>query len=121
MFLAFFPFSEVIYVLAGLLAWIYIVFGFFGSHEATVAKIHSSEITIQQSQLTVKDSSNYDESTCYWVKSMQNNFIDIINEIVNTSFFFKNCTVYKFIEIPDFLKYSCPRNILSNRAPPFTA
>jgi hypothetical protein len=75
MFVALFPFSEVVYIIAICLAWVYIALGIMGSNQAAEADTTALNIPDQVQYYQLNENITIDERTCFW-----NNF-EIISEI----------------------------------------
>lgn len=114
MFLALFPFSEVIYILAMFLAWVYIAFGIYGNtHNTKTESIASNKTIHVDHQTTVTFT---DDRTCHW-NEIDNNAVAITEEPLN-AFVPIPDKVFKFLKGRDSFHISCLLNNLPNRAPP---
>lgn len=113
MFLALFPFSEVIYIIAMFLAWVYIAFGIYGNAHVTKTENAASK-TIHvghQTQVTFTD-----DRTCYW-NEIDNNSGAVVEE-PHKLFVPIPDFAFKFLKGRDSFYISCLLNNLPNRAPP---
>ncbi|HEX3006439.1 MAG TPA: hypothetical protein VHO90_02360 [Bacteroidales bacterium] len=67
MFLALFPFSEVVYIAAIFLAWIYIAFGIIGnSHTSHQDRAVNNNAEVYQNQIHFEDVNSHHERTFQW-------------------------------------------------------
>lgn len=114
MFLALFPFSEVIYIIAMFLAWVYIAFGIYGNAHVTKTENAASNKTIHvghQTQATFTD-----DRTCHW-NEIDNNSMALVEEPLKIFVPIPDI-VFKFLKGREVFQISCLLNNLPNRAPP---
>ena len=119
MFLALFPFSEVVYGIAIFLAWIYIALGFLGNNEvAKEAVLSFNGSQVHEKVIPISDNAWLDERTCQWLSHVNNyNIAYIATPALKLAYFVVNKITY-CKQANDFCSYNSI-NQLPNRAPPF--
>ena len=118
MFLALFPCSEVFYVIAVFLAWVYIAFGIIGNNHAKEDIASYKNVgQVQENHFQIIERNNFDDRTYYWVND-SDNYSAVISEDPPLCFdYFSNKTI-KPPPQEKLFHSTCPDSHLPNRAPP---